>query len=362
LPLALTAAGLHGDELLPVEWRHVVYVTEDVDQANRILTGMVHHSNLGITIESVRERLHIVEAVRLDPAFVATAGKVYRELFTRNVQSVEVLPLVVLDTKSAVMQLESENDNSEASRMMACLKQGFAGLPVWLIGHVAKANLGRTDVAGLSARGAGSVDGDGNQTMYLVREGEVRYLVLGKVRFEPKWRELEILSHCAQTTAPDQFGNMETIVLRWGIAAPAQQSRKEASEQAAEQQRQREATALRGDIRDAVQVAWMAGNPLSREGLKAKIDRRATDVLSCIENLLSERWLYEVPVPSKQRLHPNKRSFFVSLTTEEHEAVLDGGTVPADKLVVPASWLKQPVSSIPEAGHECTTNEGFEHA
>ncbi len=270
LPLAMTAAGLHGDDLLPRQWRHVVYVTEDTEQARRIVSGIVGHSNLSISIDLVRERLHIVEAVRLDPAFVASVGTTYREQFTRTVEGVEVLPLVVLDTKSAVLAIESENDNSEASRMMAALKQGFDGLPVWLIGHVAKASMTRNDA--LTSRGASAIEADANQTMFLIREGDNRYLVQGKTRFEPRWPELEIVSNTAQVQAMDEFGNVESVVMRWGIAAPAQTSRREASEQAAEQQRREDEATLRQDIRDAVSVAWGAGNPLSREGVKAKSD------------------------------------------------------------------------------------------
>ncbi|MBK9441304.1 MAG: AAA family ATPase [Comamonadaceae bacterium] len=316
LPLALTAAGLHGDDLMPRQWRHVVYVTEDVEQARRIVSGIVGHSNLGISLDLVRERLHIVEAVRLGAEFVASVGKTYREQFTRIVDSVEVLPLVVLDTKSAVLALDNENDNAEASRMMAALKQGFDGLPVWLIGHVAKANLTRTDA--LTSRGASAIEADANQTMFLIREGESRYLVLGKTRFEAWWPELEIVSNTAQTPALDEFGNVETIVMRWGIAAPAKQSRKDASEQAAEQQRKDDEATLRQDIRDAVQVAWVAGNPLNREGIKSKLNRKAQTVLATVENLLHERWLHEVFVPAKERLHPRKSAFFVNLSTEEH--------------------------------------------
>ncbi len=347
LPLAMTAAGLHGDELLPVHWRHVVYVTEDVEQARRILTGIVNHGNLNISMEEVRERIHIVEAVRLDPAFVASVGATYREQFTRKVNDVDVLPLVVLDTKSAVLALDNENDNSEASRMMAALKQGFDGLPVWLIGHVAKANLGRSDIAGLTSRGASAVEGDANQTMFLVREGESRYLVLGKVRFEPKWQELEIVSYTAQAPANDEFGNVETIIMRWGIAAPAQQSRKEAAEQALQRQQIEDEATLRDDIREAVEVAWMTGNPLNRAGVKSKIRRKTSDVVSMLENLLNERWLYEVVVPTKIRTNNSKSAFLVKLTTEEHEAVLSNGGLPSAKMVIPSSWQKSVIPVVP---------------
>jgi hypothetical protein len=354
LPLALTAAGLHGGELLPLQWRHVVYITEDMEQAKRILSGIAGYSNLRISLEAVRERVHLVEAVRLNPAFVATVGKTYREQFSRTVDGVEVLPLVVLDTKSAVLELGNENDNSEASAMMAVLKQGFDRLPVWLIGHVAKANLVRSDVAGLSSRGAGSTDGDGNQTMFLVREGESRYLVLGKRRFEPKWEELEITSYTAQAPALDEFGNVETVVMRWGIAAPAQQTRKETAEQEAELVKKAEDMALRQDVRDAVEVAWRIGNPLNRAGVKAKVRRKSADVGAMLENLLNERWLYEVPVPTKERTNNSRAAFLVSLSTEEREALVAGAGLPADKMVIPESWRKPatPVVPAPENQRE----------
>ena len=110
-----------------------------------------------------------------------------------------------------------------------------------------------------------------------------------------------------------------------------------------------------------MEVAWIAGNPLSREGVKAKAKRKHCEVLACLETLLAERWVYEVFVPAKERLHPRKSSFFINLTTVEHEAVLSGGDLPADKLVIPASWKKAPVSIMPDAGHGCTTNEVTDH-
>lgn len=351
LPLAMTAAGLHGDDLLPRQWRHVVYVSVDVEQARRILAGTVLHSNLGIDPEAVRVRVHIVEAVRLDPAIVAQAGTTYREQFTRIVDGVEVLPLVVLDTKSAVLAQDNENDNAEASRMMAALKQGFDGLPVWLIGHVAKTDLGRSDVAGLNSRGASAIEGDANQTMFLIRDGDNRYLVLGKTRFEPRWTELKITSYTAQVPAMDEFGHTEIIVMRWGIAVPAQTSRKEAAELAAEHQKKVDEATLRQSVRDAVEVAWITGNPLNRAGVKASVHRKNSEVVTVIESLLSERWLYEVTVPSRERTNSNRSAFLVNLSTEEHETVLRGESLPNNKLVIPDSW-KKPIPSVPDPKSE----------
>jgi RecA-family ATPase len=360
LPLAMTAAGLHGDALMPVQWRHIVYITEDIEQVERILAGIVNHSNLGINLKLVRERLHLVKAVRLDPAYVAQVGKTYKENFTRVVNDVEVLPLVVIDTKSAVMALENENDNSEASAMMAVLKQDFGEIPIWLMGHVAKSSFNRADVADLSSRGAGSVDGDGNQTIFLVREGESRYLVLGKTRFEPRWSELQITSYTAQAQAQDEFGNMETMVMRWGIAAPAEMTRKEASIQAKEVAQLNDAVTLRQDVRDAVDTAMRQGNPLNRSGVKAKVKRKASDVVAMIENLLNERWLYEVPVPAKVRAHSSRSSFLVNLSTEEHETFVRDGVAPESKMVIPVSWRKPEIPPVPAPENENNNLDGVE--
>jgi len=348
LPLAMTAAGLHGDEaLMPNQWRHVVYVTEDVEQVLRILAGIINFSNLGIDIELARERLHIVEAVRLDPTYVAKVGASYREKFTRLVDGVEVMPLVVLDTKSAVLAVESENDNSQASEMMAVLKQGFDSLPVWLVGHVAKPNLNRSDVAALTTRGASAIDGDANQTIFLVLEKGHRFFLLGKVRFAPKWFELEIVSHSSQTFTKDEFGREETVVMIWGIATPSNKSRKEAVKEAKENALKEDASELRQAVREAVQIAWQTGNPLNRSGVKAKVQRNGQIVGRTIENLLSEQWLYEVDVPAKIRAVNSKKAFLINLTTVEHDIVMSSGVLPAAKLVILASWQKSVVSLVP---------------
>jgi hypothetical protein len=70
-------------------------------------------------------------------------------------------------------------------------------------------------------------------------------------------------------------------------------------------------------------------------------------VVATLENLLNERWLHEVNVPAAVRLVNSKAAFLVNLTTEEHEAVVSGAGLPADKLAIPASWQKQAASPVP---------------
>ena len=350
LPLAMVSAGLHadGDPLAPTHWRHVVYITEDVEQVRRILAGIVEHGKLGIDGGTVRERLHIVEARRLTPEYVAQVGATYREMFARTVKGVEVLPLVVFDTKSAVLALDDENGNSEASAAMAALKQGFAGLPAWVVGHISKANMTRTEVEGLSMRGGSAFEADANQVLYLVKEGEIRYLVRGKTRFEARWTELQIETHCADVVAVNEFGSMESVTLRWGIARPAEKGRKEAAKQAQEREQRESAAALQREVLDAVQAACDMGNPLNREGVKVSVRRKRNEVVAAIEGLRNDFRLYEVVVPAEERVHQKRSAFLVRLTDAERAAVMKNGTVPAGAHRVPQTWSRLPNSSVPD--------------
>ncbi len=255
LPLAAAVAGFHaeGYPLAPRHWRHVVYVAEDTDQACRIIVGLAGH--LGVSVKAIKERLHIVGAHRMAPAELVKVGKFYRRHFTRTVEGlagqVELPPLVVLDTIAASVAMESENDNAEASAAVAALKQKFAGLPVWMIGHVTKSNLSRADVDGITMRGAGAFESDAQQVVYAINEADTRWLVRGKTRFESPWKELQIESFTAEAAARDQFGEMEIVTMRWSIAMPPSADRKEVTAQTkaarqAEREAQRALTAAQG--------------------------------------------------------------------------------------------------------------------
>ena len=140
--------------------------------------------------------------------------------------------------------------------------------------------------------------------------------------------------------------------MRWGVAAPAQQSRNEAAKQAKETAKQVDAMLLRQEIRDVVEVAWKSGNPLNKAGIKAKIERKTSVVGTAITNLLDERLMYEIDVPSKDRVGNSKAAFLVNLTNEEHEALVRGEGPPAAKMEIPPSWKKSAIPLVPKADSE----------
>lgn len=324
LPLAMVAAGLHrpGEMLAPKVWRHVVYVCEDIAQAQRIITGLVRYGGLDADEEIVKERLHLVEALRLSPDIVAQVGAVYKSEFTRLVNDVEVPPLVVLDTNAAVLDIEDTNANAKVSQAMYALKQGFSGLPVWVVCHVSKSVRNRRDLSELSALGGVAFEADSVQNLYLVNDGGQRYLMLGKCRFEKRWPELEIQSDSATEDVKDEYGQRVTLNLRWSFAQPPERSRTEARQMQQDKERKQADIDLRTDILNLVDNAARSGLPLNRAALRAKIKRRASDVSGCIEILLAEQWLYEVSIPHNERQHPKRDSYLVTRTTEEREKLL----------------------------------------
>lgn len=363
LPLALAVAGIHPSQyaLAPDHWRHVVYITEDVSQAGRIVTGYGEYldwpGGRGMP-GRIKERLHVVEARRAGAGFVVQAGAYYREHYSRTVTvtgddgqpyTAELLPLVVIDTLAATIHLENENDNSEASAAIAALKQQFSGLPVWIIGHTAKANLGRSDA--ITARGASAFEADANQVLYLVNEDKKgRWLMRGKTRFEAKWPELEIHSDSRTITAKNRFGADELLTLRWAVATPPEQERAQRIEQAKTESAERDREALRARVLHLVADAFAQGKRLNKTALRGQVGGNGAAATGAIEALLNDGWLFEVEIPAAERLK-NKASFLVALDESERQAFTATGAIPDSKLVIPPDWKKQPQPE-PESARE----------
>lgn len=345
LPLAMAQAGLHepGYPHGPAfsdRWRHVVYITEDLDQAQRIITGMLALRQFDI--ELAAQRLHLVEAVRMDAAAFVRVKADYSHLWATD-SGVMLPPLVVVDTKSAVFDLEDENSNAQTSELIATLKQQFSGIPIWVIGHLAKGELTRANAAEMSMRGASSAGGDAHQTLFVVPDGESRYLVRGKTRFVSPWPELELCMRRYVVPAKNRWGEVEETPVVWGVATVPELSREQrkAEQQRADEDLRKAQLAdderlTRGEVLDAVATAWNTGNPLSRSGVEAKVRRKHSAVRMAVELLLAEGWLIEITVPLRQRINARKQAYLVSLTAEQRASK----EVPSELLLMPETWAK----------------------
>ena len=346
LPLAMAAAGIHEADypLAPKHWRHVVYITEDVNQAKLIINGYMRA--IGGDYAELVERAHIVEALRMPPSFVVAIGDHYRENYTRTVSTaageVKLLPLVVIDTMAATFQLENENDNAEASTLIAALKQQFR-LPLWIVGHVSKGDLSKDGLNGSnpSLRGASAFEADANQVLYLTKENDSsRWLVRGKSRFESSWHELLIETDSKTYSVKNQFGDYEELTQRWGIARPQEKSRTELAKEQQEKMREQANEQQKKAFNDYVHRAELQGDPINRTALDKLVGGNKQRNTNLINELLDEKWLYEVVIPPEIRHTPSKSQYLVSLSWGERDEYIETGTPPAHKLEVPDTWKK----------------------
>lgn len=230
VPMACHAAHLCGgdSQLKPVLRRKVSYVTEDPGQVEKILYGMRKHGYIIATDAEFKEWFEIIPAVRTSPEKLAQFVKQQRLAKTVTMPAgfnhYEVQPLIVLDTSNATIDLDSENDNSEAGRAIALIKQEMDRSAIWLVAHTSKV-ASKADVTQMSARGASAFEGDANAVAYLVNDKDIpdaRFLVLGKRRFEASFTEVKFTSEAYFESIQTPWGLPQQVWYRYGVPVIAE--------------------------------------------------------------------------------------------------------------------------------------------
>ena len=239
--------------------------------------------------------------------------------------------------------------------MMAGLKQNFSNQPVWVIGHVSKSNMNRTSAREITLRGASSAEGDANQTVFLVRdENGRRFLVLGKTRFEPDYREVELHSFTTTTVALDEYGELIPTVLRRVELLPlieAHKAERAATAKAEQEAAKRKARDESAEMKkvwaiDIVKERRIRHDPLNRTALKDElIDQFSLGKERAFK--LIKRWVddgvfAEVEIPTEVSANNNKRMFLIELTEDEGVEWVKSRALPPEKSNIPSSWMKRP--------------------
>ena len=212
------------DPLKPLLRRKLIWVSEDPKQALRILRSMREAGHFGThSAKEVSEWIKVVAAARLAPEIVAQVAPFYETMAVDNISAdgevYRTNPVVVFDTNNSVFDLENESDNSEVGRAMAVLKQKFRGIPLVLVGHIAKA-LKRADVVDFSARGAGAWEADANQVMYMIKEDDGKRwleIVSAKHRFFARADGILFGASINVIQTRDILGNKITETLIHGV-------------------------------------------------------------------------------------------------------------------------------------------------
>lgn len=314
-----------GDPLAPRYGRHVIYVSEDTAQFQRIMYAVAKAIPGAGAI--IRQRVHLVEAVRMPIDQVVKVAAIYTERFTEEVDGNRLPPLVVLDTRSAIIAIDDENDNAETSQIMAALKQRFAGLPVWIVGHVAKASFGRADAKNMSARGATALEGDAHQVIFIVIEDDdERFLIRGKTRFEAAVASCRLVSHVEQEWGVDEFGTACEIPVRHVTVEPltaeeegdrkteAAETRNAEKEERARQRWEQAREEILDFVRDKAAEGVLMGKTDAAERLGGSRQQRLKVIGQLIKDgllIVSKEW------PDGVRRHHLTEGYLVALNEGE---------------------------------------------
>lgn len=261
----------------PPARRKILWITEDAAQVQRIIHGMVHAG--WFTLEEADGWFNIVNAARMSADQIAQVEEYYRE-YSNDVQGtdgiVTLKPLIVIDTLSAVVDLVEENSNIEVSKAIATLKTAFAGYPMVVLAHTSKALKGRVEARELAIRGAGALEADAHQVLFLLEDAGDRFMVFGKTRFERKEpKEIRFEGYFKTITLQGDFGPEESV-LRWSVAEFVSPDERVKIREEAKQNHREESAAqilerIKTQMLEVIRAHCEAGEPIGRTGLYKEV-------------------------------------------------------------------------------------------
>lgn len=358
VPLMTRAAHLckEDDPLRPRLRRKVIYISEDVKQAQLILKAMRVNGEFGTIDDSeIEEHFKVVEAVRMGAKDIALAAKTYAKLETPNTSETTGItynakPVIVIDTRSAVIELEDENNNSEAGAIIATLRQGFPSFPMIIVGHLSK-SLKRADTKDMSGRGAGAWEADVQQVLYLANDGGERFLDVAS----PKHRFASSVDGIIFSTAQTEFSAKnvlgEDVIEKAVYGKPtivALGGREERKQEVERERKQEAVKEMRGNILDITRKWKSRHTIINRASLKQDVTGRADDIAGAINDLIDGGWLHEISIPKKLRDFPRASLYIIGLTPEERKIYQASGALPEGFEVPKTEKAKEANSIVPD--------------
>jgi len=313
----------------PPARRKIIWITEDAAQVQRIIHGMVHAG--WFTLDEADGWFNVVNAARMGVAEIAQVEQYYRE-YANDVQgaagTVTLRPLIVIDTLNAVVDLEEENSNSAASQAIATLKTAFAGYPLVVLAHTSKALKGRVEARELSIRGAGALEADAHQVMFLVEDAGDRYMVFGKTRFERKeQKEIRFEGHLKTIVLQGDFGPEESV-LRWSVAefvSPDERIKiREAAKQTDKEAGiERTQERMKTDMINVIKMHCDAGEPIGRTQLYKEVAGMTVNKPPILADLIRLNHVVEYDGQG------GKKRLYALSSNERFNAVVRGNVIEA---------------------------------
>ena len=244
LPLLFCITGLVCIDGIDIKLRRkLIWYAEHPNQVYRILYGIAFQYAGGGAFKApdpqkmaemqglIQEWVLVIQAKRRSPleqAHTEHWQKIYRRAqqdggnwVPNDVPNGKILvaPLTVLDTASANIQLQSENDGSEVADALFAIREGTTDpesrtqLPVALIGHVAKAFklADCRDAEKMNTIGSQAWDANVHSNYFMVKEGETRFIVSGKRRDAGGIREIRCTGRAHAENRYNRYGFEQSV-------------------------------------------------------------------------------------------------------------------------------------------------------
>lgn len=290
VPLAFHAAHLCKDdsELKPMLKRRIIYVTEDAEQVERIIYGICKHEQIPEPKEGFRYWFRIENAKRQKDEdlsdFILKMRQQYAVTLGPEQNEYAVEPLIVLDTSNATIDLDNENDNAEAGKVLSAIKEAMGRSAIWLVAHTSKVT-SKTEADQMSARGAGAFEGDANAVAYLLNLDGQRFLTLGKRRFEADFTDIKFESYSNSENVLTPWGDTQIVRYRYGIP---HKSNTEERISAKESNAEFEKAALRFNIRSEILRILAEHGDMSKSQVKKQVKGKSEIKDEVIFDLVEE--------------------------------------------------------------------------
>jgi|GEM_PF-4270528 len=301
--MAAVAAGLvkKANGITATLRRKVYYVTEDPRQVERILYGLKKHGMIECSDEEILDWFTIVNARRRSPEEVGKMVAKARRRGTRIAPAAQnhfpCEPLIVLDTSNATIDMDDENNNSEAGKAISAVKQALGDGALWIAGHTAK-NIKHAEVSNLSFRGAGAFEGDCHAVSFIFQEKEVdkntRFWALGKHRYEAEFREVRIESSADYELVETDWGQKQKCWYRISeLSKSSELDREQAKADAKADKQCQEVQRFKGEILALLLAAQKTGETYNRSDVIKAIAGTEATKRDAINELVKNRDVVE---------------------------------------------------------------------
>jgi hypothetical protein len=367
IPLFMKVAHLckADDPLKPEIRRRVIYITEDVVQAENILMAVRKSGAIGnVAKEEVDDFFRIVPAKRMSAEEIVQVAGDYRDLAYLNKNQTEegyfeylAMPLTVFDTANSTIDLNNENDNAEVGKSIATLKQEFGGIPVVIVAHTAKA-IKKADIASMSSRGAGAWEGDVNQVLYLTLDEDSgpnhRWLEVGdaKHRFSSKVKGLSLSVSYYEEFVRSPLGKWSTVSVAFCEAEVMTKEDRDKVIEEAKSRKEEEKESNSGKDRDLkcdqmiefIKWAWKnptTEKPPSARSVRSKVRGRAETLSDYMSDMIARGKVVEIEIPQELRRNNNSKTVLYGLDHDEFVEFEKTGICPVSADMIPREWLSK---------------------